>query len=144
MTWLIEVSDYSIPLQWFNHVPVDIISFYLSFIIIFFFIPRRSKQVFFLDFLGRRTRNWLETQKLSTEKSYDLYFTCGTIIKVCVLCIVFSEDRLMLPWELKSTFINITGARYQRSHQGEWKLRIWWSGPVKVLLRRKIKLSILH
>ena len=48
MTWLIEVSDYSIPLQWFNHVTVDMIKFLFLVHLyhVFFFLPKTSKQVF--------------------------------------------------------------------------------------------------
>ena len=44
MTWLIKVSDYSIhTLQWFNHVPVDIVKF-LLFVQYRFFLPKTIKQ----------------------------------------------------------------------------------------------------
>ena len=52
------------------------------FCIISFFYPKQANKCFIV---GHRMRNSLETQKLSTEKSYDSYFTCGTIIKVCVM-----------------------------------------------------------
>ena len=64
MTWLIEVSDYSIPLQWFNHVPVDMIKFYFSYIdITFFFLPKTSKQVFHC-----RTQNAEFTRNRGTQR----------------------------------------------------------------------------
>ena len=47
MTWLIEVSDYTIPLQWFNHVPVDMIKF-LFFVHLYqvFFYPKQANKCF--------------------------------------------------------------------------------------------------
>ena len=77
--------------------------------------------------VGHRTRNSLETQKSSTEKLWlVIHLRYNHWRHWSVTRIV----NCYLTWGLKSTFINITGARYQRSYQGGWKLRMW-SWPVK-------------
>ena len=65
MTWLIEVSDYSIPLQWFNHVHLDMIKFLFLVCLYQVFFFKQTNKCFTV---GHRKRNSLETQKLSTEK----------------------------------------------------------------------------
>ena len=68
MTWLIEVSDYSIhTLQWFNQVPVDIVKFLLFVQYRFFYLKQLSKQVFHCrtqdaEFSSQETQ--LSTEKL--------------------------------------------------------------------------------
>ena len=95
----------------------DQVFIFRTFISFFFTQNKQPNQCFTV---GHRTPNSSETQKLSTEKLWlVIHLSRGTIIKVYRGLLTAISLR-----DLRSTFINITGARYQRSHQGEWQLRI--------------------
>ena len=75
MTWLIEVSDYSIPLQWFNHVPVDMIKF-LFFVHLYhpFYPKQATKPVF-----HRRSEN---AEFIGNSKVVDREITISNSLEV--------------------------------------------------------------
>ena len=102
----------------------DQVSIFRSFLSIFFYPKQTNKQVFHC-----RSQN---AEFTGNSKVVDREIMISYSLEVqSFKCI---EDRLLLSqitWGLKSTFINITGARYKKNHQGEWKIRIWGSGPVK-------------
>ena len=107
MTRLIEVSDsgdYSILLQCFNHVSVDMIKF-LFFVHLyhFFFYPKQATKPLF----HRRSHN---AEFTGNSKVVDREIMISNSLEVHSLTCI--EDRnFYLTWGLKSTFINITGAR---------------------------------
>ena len=124
MTWSIEVSD-SVQFLCNDLITSPSIwsSFYFWYIYIkFFFYPKQANKCF--------TVGHTNAEFPGNSKVVDREIMISNSLEVQSLkC---SEDRLLLSHlGLISTFINITGARYRRSHQGEWKLRIWWSVPVK-------------
>ena len=119
--------------DWFlcnvSHVPVDMIKFIFLYNFINFLRPKTSKQVFLLQDTGRI--HWkLKSCRLAVKLLYFLSpHSNQKLIKACYLLFNKVLKIWNLSWGLKSIFIH--NWRYQRSHHGDWKLLIWWSGPVK-------------
>ena len=106
----------------FSHVSVRImIEFIFCIISLIFWDPKQANKCFYCKTQDEFTGN---------SKVVDVQRNSK-----CVLPILLTRS-----WGLKSTFI-ITNWRFQRNHHGDWKLLIWWSGP---LLSLSLSIDLLE